>query len=73
MAYQKCPICNGTGFSSSLTSSYGTCTTCKGQKIINELTGLPPNLTTSPTINLKSHSTDFRDTNMESQQEYFEK
>lgn len=45
MSYQKCPICNGTGsdpfiVTGSLTSY--PCPTCKGTRIISELTGLPP-------------------------------
>jgi DnaJ-class molecular chaperone len=42
MSYQKCPICNGSGMSSTLTSNYGKCHSCKGFGLINELTGLPP-------------------------------
>lgn len=43
--WQKCPVCDGTG----ITQNYVTtaiissqCTVCRGQKIIYELTGLPP-------------------------------
>jgi len=45
MAWQKCPVCNGTG------KNYGAhpsliynsnCPTCNGQRIISELTGKPP-------------------------------
>ena len=59
--WQKCPICNGTGNDPRFNS---TCSTCNGTKIISELTGLPPS---------HSQSSDFRDQNMESQQEYFGK
>lgn len=44
MAYQKCPICRGTGKEQvvGITITYQECTTCRGAKIINEDTGLPP-------------------------------
>ena len=37
MSWQKCPICDGYG-----TYSISICPTCKGERIISELTGLPP-------------------------------
>lgn len=45
MSFQKCPICQGSGsdpfiVSGSLTSY--PCPTCKGARIIDEVTGLPP-------------------------------
>jgi len=42
MSYQKCPICNGTGLFSNLVSSNAICPTCNGKRIINDITGLPP-------------------------------
>lgn len=45
MSWQKCPICNGTGdnpFVLELPRSTYPCPTCKGARIISELTGLPP-------------------------------
>lgn len=45
MSFQKCPICNGTGdnpFVLELPRSTWPCPTCKGTRIINELTGFPP-------------------------------
>lgn len=48
MSYQKCPICNGTG--RDITTDYNfnqtpeKCETCNGKKIINTLTGKPPEI-----------------------------
>jgi len=46
MSYQKCPICNGSGQSTTFsgTSINTVCPTCKGRRIINESTGLPPDI-----------------------------
>ena len=44
--YQKCPICFGTGIdqiSPYTDNATPVCPTCKGKRIINELTGKPPN------------------------------
>ena len=88
MGFQKCPICDGTGKQSNTLSSasYVKCKTCDGYGIINELTGLPPKVSSRGNIlvdqfekkdkdnynNLRDN-TDFRDRPMESQQEYFGK
>lgn len=43
--YQKCPVCYGTGINQSeicSTNGLHVCTVCKGKRIINELTGKPP-------------------------------
>jgi len=44
MSWQKCPVCNGIG--EDVRQSEGGmqrgCPTCKGARIINELTGHPP-------------------------------
>jgi RecJ-like exonuclease len=42
--WQQCPICNGKGYTDDSLSSTSSvvCTVCKGEKIINQLTGLPP-------------------------------
>ena len=69
--YQKCPICNGSGISMTITSSNAVCPTCQGRRIISEINGLPPNYL--PTTNYtQSNTTDFRD-NVESQDEYYGK
>jgi DnaJ-class molecular chaperone len=44
MSWQKCPVCNGTG-EDAMQCEGGRqryCKTCKGARIINEITGLPP-------------------------------
>ena len=77
MSYQKCPICNGTGISPSFLST-SACPTCLGTRIISEINGLPPASTpatsSSSAINkMNPFVGDFRDANMESQDEYFGK
>jgi DnaJ-class molecular chaperone len=44
MAWQKCPVCNGTGKNYGGLQSSAICPTCNGQRIISEVTGLPPAL-----------------------------
>ncbi len=45
--YQKCPICNGSGVDqvSAYTGKDPKCLVCNGKRIINEITGKPPNNT----------------------------
>ena len=42
--YQKCPICNGSGKSSSMevNTPANNCHVCNGKGIISQITGLPP-------------------------------
>jgi len=44
MAWQKCPVCNGTGMNTSPGTFSGiqSCPTCNGHRIISEISGLPP-------------------------------
>ena len=45
MSYQKCPICNGAGNDPFVVLSYtlvSICPTCKGTRIIDDVTGIPP-------------------------------
>lgn len=43
MSWQKCPVCDGSGFFyADACARKSTCPTCHGQQIINELTGKPP-------------------------------
>ena len=70
--WQKCPICNGTGKTGEKLGYYSmepNCPTCHGMRIISEINGLPP---ASVPASFNTPSTgDFRDANMESQDEYF--
>jgi len=81
--WQQCPQCKGSGVKPIIGtySNIPVCTVCNGAKIINQLTGLPPNR--SPildgAVSTKDYSqtnfskSAFTDVNMESQQEYFGK
>ena len=43
--YQKCPVCDGTGYdprARGINSTADNCTTCQETKIISKLTGKPP-------------------------------
>lgn len=45
MAYQCCPLCNGTGSDPTAGMAYSAfpqCPVCRGARIISEVTGLPP-------------------------------
>lgn len=52
MAWQKCPVCNGTGKNYGGLQWSATCPTCNGQRIINEATGLAPSI-----VNIKYSAT----------------
>jgi DnaJ-class molecular chaperone len=67
MAFQKCPVCNGSG--RGLMPAIPTtnavpppCKTCAGSGIISQATGLPPSAYAVQTIAV---NTDFRDFPME--------
>lgn len=60
--WQKCPICNGEGKISNTgtsSSTFQTCPTCQGNRIISKVSGLPPAtvIDTIPTSSPDSHST----------------
>jgi len=45
MSFQKCPICEGSGthaYYDEGENRIGICPVCKGARIIDEITGLPP-------------------------------
>ena len=44
MSYQKCPVCEGSGEVNNpwIPCSSMVCSTCQGARIIDEVTGLPP-------------------------------
>jgi DnaJ-class molecular chaperone len=75
--WQQCPNCKGSGttFYPLSHSTSAVCTVCKGHKIINELTSLPPNdFVNNNSCDIKTNqSTDFKNGNIKSQQEYFGK
>jgi DnaJ-class molecular chaperone len=75
--WQRCSICSGTGNNNSLTGEIfsNICKTCNGKGIISELTGLPPSVH-SEVLGISKNNFgggDFRDDNMETQQEYYGK
>lgn len=42
MSFQKCPACDGAGWTRIGFPIGDTCSVCRGQKIINNQTGTPP-------------------------------
>lgn len=45
MSWQRCPLCQGTGYNpnaATSAASHNQCPTCQGHRIIHEGTGLPP-------------------------------
>ncbi len=42
MSYQKCPICFGSGTTYTGLTTDAVCPTCRGARIIDSVTGLPP-------------------------------
>lgn len=56
MAWQKCPACDGVGWTGIGFPTGETCGVCQGQKIISEATGLPPRriVTTTGTLIIPS-------------------
>lgn len=49
--WQKCPICSGTGIGTIEATGFagGKCPTCNGERIINTITGKPPEQEIPPT------------------------
>jgi hypothetical protein len=53
--WEKCPLCNGTGLvqaNTNSSSATAVCPVCKGEKIINSITGKPP-VATAPNFEQK--------------------
>ena len=72
--WQKCPICNGIESIHNNMNTSSTCKTCNGKGIINKLTGEPPKENQQQYFGhhkKRESSGDFRDDNIESQDEYF--
>lgn len=65
MAFQKCPACNGRGW----VEISVRCSVCKGEKIINTITGKPPSSITNSDDDINGGINGHG----ESQQEYFGK
>jgi hypothetical protein len=42
MSFQRCPVCDGAGYVGIGFPTGEVCSVCRGQKIINEQTGVPP-------------------------------
>lgn len=54
--WQNCPLCKGTGFDPTpgTYSNIPECPICKGQRIISEITGLPPKKEKSQGLNVSN-------------------
>lgn len=54
MAYQKCPICNGSGkiINNESTAMYDICRVCHGAGIIDEVFGTPPQTFTTTELKI---------------------
>lgn len=63
MSWQKCPLCNGSGLglNEGLYTAIPICSVCQGQKIISEVTGLPPGTFVNVDVNVQGLEKDPRD------------
>lgn len=54
MAYQKCPVCDGSGkiINNESTAMYDICPVCKGACIIDEQFGTPPKTFTTTELKI---------------------
>ena len=73
--WQKCPICLGTGIDNSIIifNKEIKCSTCDGKKVINTITGNPPNISEKRKKHDDIYSKNISDDRVNFMKEYIQK
>ena len=73
--WQKCPICLGTGIDKSNVTfnKKNKCPTCDGKKVINTITGNPPNINENGTTHSDVYSKNISEDRINFTKKYVQK